>query len=187
MRPGAGQCRRYSRAEYDRMIAAGVFNSEDRLQLIDGEIVTMTPQGSRHATAVQLTEELLRNAFPPSAGYSIRIQMPLALDERSEPEPDVAVVYGSPRDYRDLHPTAALLIIEVSDTTLSLERDRKMRLYARSGIAEYWILNLDEARLEVYREPAGEAYKTRRDYGPDATVQPLAAPSSAIAVSSLLP
>ncbi len=184
MKPGTAQ-RHYSRTEYDRMIAAGVFHSEDRLELIDGEIITMTPQGSRHATAVQLVEDVLRDVF--SSGFSIRVQMPLALDERSEPEPDLAVVSGQPRDYRDQHPTTALLIVEVSDTTLPLDRDRKMHLYARSGIPDYWILNLGEARLEVYRDPSGESYATGMILETGASVRPVAACTHTIPVSSLFP
>src|SRR5437867_4329816 len=99
---GPLQVRRWTRQEYDRMVEAGVLAPGERAELIDGEVLAMTPQGSLHATAVRLAEEALRAAF--GAGYDIRVQMPLALDPSSEPEPDVAVVRGSPRDYRDAHP-----------------------------------------------------------------------------------
>ena len=105
------------------MVEAGVLAPGERAELIDGEVLAMTPQGSLHATAVVLVEEALRAAF--AAGYVIRVQMPLALDPSSEPEPDVAVVRGSPRDYRDAHPTSALLVVEVANATLGYDRDQK--------------------------------------------------------------
>ena len=184
--------RRWTRAEYERMIEAGVFHPEERAELIGGEIVTMTPQGSAHATAVSLTQDALRAAF--GLGHNVRAQLPLALDPDSEPEPDVAVVPGSPRDYRQAHPTTALLVVEVSDTTLSVDRARKGSLYARSGIAEYWIVNLVDAVLEVYREPGparethyGWAYQAVQRLRASGSVTPLAAPAARVAVSDLLP
>lgn len=113
--------RRWNREEYDRAIEAGVFQPGDRLQLIEGEIITLTPQGSRHATTIPLVEGALRKIF--DARFHIRIQTPLALGEWSEPEPDIAIVPGSPRDYRDRHPTTAILVVEVSDATLKLDRE----------------------------------------------------------------
>lgn len=167
------------------MIAAGVFHPEARLELIEGEIVNTTPQGSLHATAVQLGEAVLRKIF--SAGHAIRVQMPLALDESSEPEPDLAVVPGSPRDYRDAHPAKAVLVAEVADATLAFDREQKKRVYARAGIPEYWIVNLVERRLEVYREPDGEDYRHHAILRPGASLLPIAASEGTIPVSELLP
>ncbi len=127
---------RFSRVQYERMTEAGVFGPEDRLELLDGEIIDMPPQKSRHATAVTLVAEALRTIFGP--GATVRVQLPFCLDDRSEPEPDVAVVPGNPRDYRDAHPSRALLVCEVSDTTLAYDRGRKLAAYARAGIPEYW-------------------------------------------------
>lgn len=107
------QRHRFSRAQYEQMVEAGIFGAEDRLELLDGEIIDMAPRKSRHATAVALLTEILRPIFDPT--YTLRVQLPLALDERSEPAPDIAVVPGSPRDYRDAHPTRAVLIVEVAD------------------------------------------------------------------------
>ncbi|MFQ5760380.1 MAG: Uma2 family endonuclease [Acidiferrobacterales bacterium] len=176
---------RWAREEYDRMIAAGVFHPEARLELIDGEIVNMTPQGSLHATAVRLAEDLLRVAF--STGFDIRVQMPLALDDSSEPEPDLAVVTGSPREYRDAHPSGAVLIVEVADATLSFDRQQKKTLYARTGIQEYWIVNLTDEQLEVYRDPRGTDYTRKTTLRSGQSVAPLAAPESSISVIELLP
>ena len=138
---------RWSRAEYDRAIEAGVFGPDARLELIEGAILAMGPQGSEHFTGIELVVDALRVAF--GAGYRVRTQGPLAAGEDSEPEPDVAVVAGDARSYRDAHPTSALLVVEVSDHSLHRDRTVKQRLYARCGIPEYWILALPERRLET--------------------------------------
>lgn len=179
------QRHRFSRAQYEQMVDAGVFGPEDRLELLDGEIIDMAPQKSRHATAVRLLEEALRACFGP--GYDIRSQLPLALDERSEPEPDIAVVPGRPRDYRDAHPSSALLIVEVADTTLAYDRIRKLAAYARAGIPEYWILDLDGESLEVCRQPLRDTYGERRILRATDRIAPLAAPRGEITVADLLP
>lgn len=174
------------------MVAAGVFPPGDPVELIDGEILAMTPQGSAHATTVLLTAQALQIAF--GTGTHVRVQMPLALDPASEPEPDLAVVSGSPRDYRDAHPSSALLVVEVADTTLDYDREQKGSLYARAGIAEYWIVNLSDRRLEVYRDPAplsqaryGWGLRTVRHHNSGERVAPLAVPQASVAVADLLP
>jgi Uma2 family endonuclease len=184
--------RRWTRQEYERMVGAGVFPPGERVELIDGEVLKMTPQGSVPATAVRLTEDLLRAAFSP--GHDVRVQMPLAIDPSSEPEPDVTVVPGSPRDYRDAHPTSALLVVEIADTTLLYDREQKGSLYARAGVVEYWIVNLLDRRLEVYRDPTampqtryGWAYRTVLQFAPGDHISPLAAPQARVAVADLLP
>jgi Uma2 family endonuclease len=186
----AVQIRRLTREEYDRLVASGFFHPEERLELIEGELVQMTPQGSGHATAVCVLENVLRSVFGPS--YTIRVQMPMALLPDSEPEPDIAVVVGSPRDYRDAHPNAAVLVVEVADATLDYDRSRKADLYARANIPELWILNLSDRRLEVHRDPGTEAggrarYRSHRVLGPSDSVSPLSCPSASIPVSDLLP
>lgn len=182
----AVQRHRWSREEYDRMIAAGVFHPESRLELIDGEIVNMTPQGSLHATAVQLAQELLRSVFTPT--HTIRVQMPVALGDNSEPEPDIAVVTGSPRDYRDTHPRTAVLLVEVADASLVFDREQKKALYARNAIPEYWIVNLIDRQLEVYRDPRGSDYAAQTTLRPPESITPLAAPRrSTVFIADLLP
>jgi Uma2 family endonuclease len=147
----AVQVRRWTRQEYDRMTEAGVLTPNDRVELIGGEILTVTPQKSPHATAVSLANEALRRVL--AADVHLRIQLPLAIGDDSEPEPDIAVVSGSIRDYRNAHPESALLVIEVSDSTLAFDRQVKGSLYARAGVPEYWIVNLVESVVETYREP----------------------------------
>jgi Uma2 family endonuclease len=145
------QTRLWSREEYDRLVSAGMFHPDERLELIEGEILQQSPQGSVHATAVTLVENALRKVF--GTNYVVRVQMPLALEADSEPEADVAIVVGSPRDYRHEHPHTAELIVEVADSTLAYDRERKMKIYAHAGIPEYWILNLLDHQLEIYRQP----------------------------------
>lgn len=166
--------RRWTVTEYDRLIADGYFQPDERAELINGEILATTPPKSRHAGTVRLIEESLRAAF--AGGADVRVQMPLALRPDSEPEPDVAAVAGSFRDYKDHHPSTALLVVEVADTTLAFDRKVKAPIYARAGIPEYWIANVADGILEVYREPietaTGWTYRLVHRLGPDDTVQP---------------
>jgi hypothetical protein len=147
----AVQVRRWTRQEYDRMTDAGILTPSDRVELIGGEIVTVTPQKSPHATAVSLVNEALRGVVGTTR--HVRIQLPLALNDDSEPEPDIAIVSGSIRDYRDAHPESALLLVEVSDSTLAFDRQVKGSLYARAAVPESWIINLVESVVEVYQQP----------------------------------
>ena len=176
---------RLSRAEYDRAIEAGVFEPAARLELVNGDLHAMTLQGSRHATGVELVTDALRRTF--GSGFRVRMQLPLAADDYSEPEPDAAVVTGTIRDYRDAHPTSAVLIVEVSDDSLHHDRTVKQRLYARCGLPEYWILALPDACLEVYRDPGEDGYRSVSVHGPGDSVAPRSCPEAQIAVDGLLP
>jgi Uma2 family endonuclease len=183
--------RRWTRAEYDRMIEHGLLGEDDPVELIDGEILRMTPQGIPHAGGIGLVHDALCLVF----GHThVRTQLPFALDPVSEPEPDLVVVPGSPRDYLEAHPDTALLVVEVADTTLAFARRTKGSLYARAGIAEYWIVNVSDGALEVYREPAedpsaryGFAYGDTRVLRAGDQVAPLAAPDAELPVADLLP
>ena len=184
--------RRWTRAEYDRLIEAGFFAPGDPVELLGGELIVSEPQGSRHHTAAGLVDDALRAAFGP--GWVIRSQGPVALDDESEPEPDVAVVRGSRRDYSDEHPARPALVVEVAESSLRLDREHKGSLYARAGLEDYWIVNLVDGVVEVYREPVadpsavhGWRYASRTMLGPEASATPLAAPAVPIAVSALLP
>lgn len=182
--------KRWTRQEYDRMAEAGILSQNDRVQLIDGDIVTMTPQNSPHASAIGKTERALERLF--GINVWVRVQMPIIVDPDSEPEPDLAVVPGTPDDYRDEHPRSALLVVEVSDTTIALDRDRKRAIYARAGIQEYWIINLAERCFEVYRDPAAapgqaSAYRSSQKLTPSDSITPLSATTIPVAVVDLLP
>ena len=176
---------RLSRVEYDRAVESGVFEADAKLELIDGDLRTMTPEGSRHTIGIDLMADCLRRAFGP--GFYVRIQHPLAADDYSEPEPDVAVVAGTMRDYRDAHPTSAVLVVEVSNESLHLDRTVKQHLYARCGIPEYWILALPDARLEIHRDPAEDGYRSVTWHAAGDSVAPLARPDAQIVVDDLLP
>ncbi|MBI4623659.1 MAG: Uma2 family endonuclease, partial [Verrucomicrobia bacterium] len=170
---------------YEEAVACGIFTSDDPIELIDGEIIThMSPQKSPHATAVQLVAAALDRAF--GEGVHVRQQMPLRLGAKSMPEPDLAVVSGAVRDYTRSHPRTTVLVVEVADTSLALDRGRKLRLYAREGVPEYWIVNLVDDCVEVHRRPAGEVYGETRTHlrGESIAVGPRAQP---VAVHDLLP
>src|SRR3989338_8381936 len=188
-RPGL---HRWSRREYGLMIDHGLLDEDDPVELLDGLLLVKEPQHSPHRTAVLLAAKALDLGF--GEGWFVQTQSPIILDDRSEPEPDVCVVRGSPRDYAAAHPTRPALIVEVAQSGLLLARGRKASAYARAGIADYWILNLGDRVLEVYREPArpGTArrnwvYLVIETLGADATVMPLAALAAPIRVADLLP
>src|SRR5688500_12350862 len=124
--------RRWSRLEYERLIELGVLHEDEPVELLAGRLVVREPQRTPHAVATQLVEEALRTAF--GAGWSVRVQLPLALDPDSEPEPDVAVVQGAPRDHLREHPSGPVLVVEVSHDSLRADRSLKARLYARAAI-----------------------------------------------------
>lgn len=185
MSPDTVRRRRWTRLDYERVVECGGFGPEDRIELLDGELWEMTPQGSRHAGVCGLVTEALRTAF--GEGVWARVQSPIALDEVSEPEPDIAVVRGTPRDYMAAHPSQYLLLVEVSESTLSHDRGRKLAAYSRNGVPEFWLIDLVAERLEVYRDSSGSSYTSRVILGRGETVTPLNAPSSTIAVADLLP
>jgi len=186
------QVHRWTREEYERMAEAGVFEPGKRVELLDGEIFEMTPQGSYHVTAVLLIQLVLQRSVGDS--YVVRTQFPLALDPLSEPEPDVAVVAGTPRDFVLAHPASALLAVGVADTTLAHDRERKGSLHARAGILDYWIVNLVDRCLEVYRDPEpspdtpyGWRCRSVERYVTGQSVSPLAFADVRILVADLLP
>ena len=183
--------RRWRRVEYERLVELGVFVG-DRLELLAGLLIVHEPQGSSHAATVGQVGAVLQAAFGP--GWHARLHAPLALDEDSEPEPDVAVVRGDYRDFVGGHPTTAVLVVEVADSSVRLDRRLKGGLYARAGLPEYWIVNLVDAVLEVHRDPEpladapqGWGFRTIEVLRAGATVAPLAAPGARIPVCDLLP
>lgn len=178
--------KRWTRAEYDRIAQAGLFAPDERVELIEGEIVEMSPQDPEHSTAIVVGEETLRSAF--GADYHVRSQLPLALGDDSEPEPDLAVVQGPRRAFAASHPSTASLVVEVSDSSLPFDRDRKGPMYARAGIPEYWIVNIVDHLLEVYRVPRADVgYATRLLLTSSDVISPLALPTARIEVREMLP
>ena len=183
--------RRWARVEYDRLVDRGAF-ANDPIELIGGQLIVAEPKGSEHATAVGMAEDALRAALP--SGWIVRAQDPLALDEESAPEPDIAVVGGSRADYRYTHPARPALIIEVAETSLGFDRVAKGSLYARAGIEDYWIVNLIDRVVEVYRNPGADVtapygwrYMSVERVAPPSVITPLGVPAALISVASLLP
>jgi Uma2 family endonuclease len=183
---------RWSRREYGRLIDQGFLDEDDPIELLDGLLLVKEPQHSVRRTAVLLTAKALERAF--GNGWFVQTQSPIILDGRSEPEPDVCVVRGSPRDYVSAHPAHPALVVEVAQSGVRLARGRKAAAYARAGIADYWIVNLIGRVLEVHREPArpGPArrlwgYATIETLDAGAIVTPLAAPAATVRVADLLP
>ena len=182
--------RRWRRAEYARLADLGVFQGEP-IELIGGQLVVAEPQHPYHASAITAAEYALRAVLPP--GWLVRTLLPVSLDDESEPEPDLVVVRGRPADYRHEHPARPTLVVEVAESSLQFDRGHKGSLYARAGIEDYWIVNLVDRIVEVYRDPGpdpsapyGWRYRSLATLAPPAVVVPLAFTSRHVAVADLL-
>ena len=174
----------WTREEYERRVEEGFFQPGERLELVDGVLYEMSPQKPYHTKGVSLANIQLLPLF--SKDSYVRVQMPLALDPASEPEPDIAVVPGSPRSEGPSHPTSALLIVEVAESSLRHDR-KKARVYARAGIPEYWLTNLVDWQLEVYRDPQDGEYRSHTILRSGESISPLVRPELRIAVADLFP
>lgn len=179
------QTHQWSRTQYESMIETGVLTDKDRVELLDGRIVTMSPQNSQHVTAVTICRDALTAASPE--GCFVRTQAPIALGSHSEPIPDLALVSGSPSDYWDAHPQRAELIVEVADSSLQKDRATKRHLYATHEIPEYWIINLVERNVEVYRAPTGGDYGTKMTVQPNDEIRLSCVACEPVSVSDLIP
>ena len=171
--------------EYDRMIAAGALARGKRLELIEGELLPMSPIGPLHETAVDLLAEW---SFEQVRGHDIRVRIQQSIGvtgHQSAPEPDIAWVRKSL--YRSRRPQCedVRLLIEVADTSLEYDRDVKGPLYARGGIPEYWLVNLEDSVVEVNRAPEGGGYNERQTYTVGESIAPLALPESELRVGWL--
>ena len=166
------------------MAEAGVFEGR-RVELIDGVVYETTPQLSPHASAIRRSLRVLQPIFS-SEEYDVDVRLPLDLGSHDMPEPDLAVVPRDETDYYASHPTGAVLVVEVADTSLRHDR-KKGRTYATAGIQDYWIVNIVGDVLEVYRDPAGGAYRTRRILHRGERIAPLGRPELPVAVDDLLP
>ncbi len=161
--------RRFTVAEYHKLIEVGVLTENDDLELLDGYLVEKMSRNPPHDGTIQLVEDAVRALLP--TGWCVRVQSAVTLS-RSEPEPDLTVASGDKRSYLSRHPGAAEvgLVIEVSDSSLDSDRDDKIPIYARDGIAVYWIVNLVNRQIEVYEQPSGTSpsptYGSRHTYKP---------------------
>jgi Uma2 family endonuclease len=184
--------RRWTRVEYDRLIEMGMFQAGERLELLAGNLVVREPQGDPHTLAVELVNEALRTAF--GREWRVRVQLPIALDQESEPEPDISVAPGRARDRREAKPSRLALIVEIAESSLALDREYKGSLYAKARVPDYWIVNLLDRVLEVLRDPMPDAaasygwsYRSVQSLHAGEHVSPLAAPAARIPVADLLP
>lgn len=173
--------------EYHLMAEVGILHSDEKTELIAGQIIRkMTHQGSYHAAAITRNNRLFAKSLPEN--ILVRLQLPIILNDFSEPEPDIAIVKSDPYDYNDNHPTAkdVYLIVEIADTTLKTDREIKRKLYAQSGIKDYWVLDVKNNQLYVYREAKEEDYQTEIILTEEDAIAPLAFPECQIKVSQML-
>lgn len=178
--------RRFTVDQYYEMARAGILGPDDRVELLDGEVVEKMPIGSEHAGCVEYLAWQFNRALGDDA--LVRTQNPIHLSRYSEPEPDLAIVRFRADLYRRDHPTVAdvLLLIEVSDSSVARDRVLKLPLYAAAGITEVWIVDLPAARLRVFRGPGPDGYATTLDLTCGAVVTPVAFPHLELAVTDIL-
>ena len=178
---------RYTSEEYFALSAEGLLAPDDRVELLEGVIVSMPPSSPAHAATVSRVLRVLSHLTGDA--LMVRCQMPLVAGTHNVPEPDVALVAAQPDDCATAHPTTALLVVEVSESSLPADRLTKAPIYAAAGVREYWIVNLRDRCVEVHRQPAaGEArYAQRTAVRPGEHIEPIVLPGARIAVDDLLP
>ncbi len=179
--------RRFSVDDYYRMAESGILKEDDRVELIEGEIVEMTPIGSRHAAVVNRLNRVLRTL--PEKRYLTAVQNPVRLDPHSEPQPDVSVLRARDDDYEVAHPGPedVLLIVEVVDSSGAYDRGVKLRLYARAGIPEVWLVVLSEKAVEVFRRPGPSGYQESTAHRPGEELAAGSVPELVLPVSAVFP
>lgn len=178
--------RRFSVSEYDRMAEAGILGEDDRVELIDGEVVEMTPIGHRHAGCVKRLNRLFTDALGTDA--VIGVQDPVVLGDSSEPQPDLAVLRPRADFYASAHPTPQdiLLLIEVAETSAETDRRVKVPLYAGSLVQEVWVVDLQQDAISVYENPEPGGYRTVRLARRGAVIAPSAFPDRSFDVGTML-
>jgi Uma2 family endonuclease len=178
--------RRLSVQDYHQMAESGILQPDERVELLEGQMIQMAAKGTAHSAAVTRIEQLLRNRL--GNRVLLRFQDPVRLDDYSEPEPDVAVVQPNTLLYEDHHPTPAevFLLIEVADTSLKFDCEVKALAYSRSGITDYWVLDVSDRKLHVYRVPSADGYQSEAILAEALTIAPLAFPECIIAVREML-
>lgn len=178
--------RRFTLEQYHQMGEAGILGEDDRVELIDGEVVEMTPIGSRHSGCVIRLNRLLLKLCGDDA--TISPQNPVDLGQHSEPQPDFAVLHPRADSYSSEHPTAAdvLLLVEVADSSADPDRRVKAPLYARSGVPEFWLVNLERETITVYLNPTAKGYRTARVARRGEAIAPAAFPNRPLAVADIL-
>jgi Uma2 family endonuclease len=177
---------RFSVDDYHRMAEAGVFRGHPRVELLEGDVFVMTPIGNRHAACVDRLTLLFCKAFGEIA--QVRTQGPVRLSDSSEPEPDLLLLKPRADFYATAHPVASdvLLLVEVMDTSADYDRGKKLVLYAREGVGEVWLVDLNRELVEAYRRPVGEVYTENRVVPRGLSVAPGAFPEAVFRVDAIL-
>ena len=182
----AARRRPFTVSEYYRMAEVDILTEEDRVELIAGQIVAMSPIGSRHAACVDRLNGLLHRQ--PEQAFIVRVQSPIALDAYSEPEPDLVLLRPHADFYAEAHPSAAdvMLAVEVADTSIDYDREVKLPLYAQAGLPEVWLIDLQKGYIEVYVRPQGGVYQQRVEVTADATLTSPTVADLELAVADVL-
>ncbi|NET61017.1 MAG: Uma2 family endonuclease [Symploca sp. SIO2E6] len=179
--------KRWTVQEYHHMSELGILNANERTELIAGQITLMAAKGTPHVTSLHLLANALRDKLGSTA--LIRTQDPIQLDNLSEPEPDLAIVQGTVLDYTEEHPRPdqVYLVVEVADSTLKQDSQVKDKLYAQAGITEYWVLDLKNRQLHIFRDPTPTGYTRHLIFREPNQASPLAFPSCILSLTSILP
>jgi hypothetical protein len=177
---------RFTADEFEQMGRAGILHEDQRLELIDGFILEMSPIGSKHVVAMACLNEIL--VLQWAGRLTVSVQSPIRLGPRNEPLPALAVLRHRPRHYANALPTPpdVLLVIEISDTSIEYDRDTKIPLYAKAGIPEAWLVDLQAETITVYREPAPEGYRQAQQYGRGEKVKSASVPGLEVEVNAVL-
>lgn len=185
-RTEGGTARRWTRADFNRMAEAGILGDEENVELIEGEILVMSKEGPLHVAIIGALADELRASFGPS--YWIRYGNPFVIDDSSEPQPDLLVVPGSPREWQKRHPEPedSSLVVEVSDSSLNFDLGRKCRVYARAGVLEYWVIDIPNQRVHVFRDPARGRFRSETRHGTGESLKPLRGAGPAVDLSRVL-
>jgi Uma2 family endonuclease len=175
--------------DYHRMSDLGILDPNQRTELIAGQIVLMTAKGTPHVLTLRLLATALENALGDRSAVFVSTQDPIRLDNFSEPEPDLAIVKGSILDYDQAHPGAEdiYLVIEIADSTLKQDCEVKDKLYARSNITEYWVVDINNRQVRIFRDPTPTVYGSQLILTETHSISPLAFPEIALSIDSILP
>jgi Uma2 family endonuclease len=172
--------------DYHRMAEAEIFRPDERVELIAGQVIPMAAKGTAHSAAITRINRLLKGRLGDRV--LLRLQDPIELDNYSEPEPDIALVKPDPLDYEDHHPTVSevFLIIEVADSSLKFDCEVKAIAYAKSGVSDYWVLDVTARKLHVFRLPSSAGYQSETILLEEVAISPLAFPDCEIRIEEML-
>ena len=178
--------RSFTIADYYRMAEAGILSEDDRVELLDGEVIEMSPIGSRHAACVDRLNKFLNSIS--ELGFIVRVQNPIRLDDHSEPQPDITLLRVRSDFYAEAHPTPAdvLIVMEVADSSFELDRQVKLPLYAQAEVPEVWLVNLPDDSVEFYAQPVNSVYQGVKVFRRGETVTSQIVPELQIGVDEIL-